>query len=178
MLVKAETREAGIKCSLYQPQTLGGLYSVKDRLPSGTQRDVVYSVKCETCQDEYVGETMRALEVRSKEHRDAFRLNHPEKSAVAEHVLERNGSYDIDWTNVRVIDRATGMKERKVREAFLIEQRKPAMNRDKGVEKSRTWNGLFTRQYIAQYTWLTPVSKFAQFVTTNMTIFVINCFWR
>ena len=126
------------------PQTLSGLYNVKDRLPSGTQRDVVYSVKCETCQDEYVGETLRALEVRSKEHRDAIRLNHPEKSAIAEHVLERNGSHDIDWTNVRVIDRAAGMKERKVREAFAIEERKPAMNRDKGVEKSRTWNGLFT----------------------------------
>ena len=142
--VRRIAREAGIRCSFYQPQTLNGLYNVKDRLPSGTQRDVVYSVKCETCQDEYVGETMRALEVRTKEHRDAIRLNHPEKSAIAEHVLERNGSHDIDWHNVRVIDRATGMKERKVREAFAIEERKPAMNRDKGVEKSRTWNGLFT----------------------------------
>ena len=37
------------------------------------------------------------------------------------------------WHNVRVIDRATGMKEPKVREAFAIEERKPAMNRDKGV---------------------------------------------
>ena len=68
--VRRIARDAGIKCSFYQPQTLGGLYNVKDRLPS---RDVVYSVKCETCQDEYVGETMRALEVRSKEHRDAIR---------------------------------------------------------------------------------------------------------
>ena len=33
------------------------------------------------------------------------------------------------------------MKERKVREAFAIEERKPAMNRDKGVEKSKAWNG-------------------------------------
>ena len=105
--VRRIARDAGIKCLFYQPQTLGGLYNVKDRLPSGTQRDYVYSVKCETCQDEYVGETMRALEVRSKEHRDAIRLDHPEKSAIAEHVLERNGSHDIDWTNVRVIDRAT-----------------------------------------------------------------------
>ena len=77
-------------------QTLNVLYNVKDRLPSGTQRDVVYSVKCETCQDEYVGEMMRALEVRTKEHRDAIRLNHPEKRAIAEHVLERNGSHAID----------------------------------------------------------------------------------
>ena len=59
--VRRIARDAGIKCSFYQPQTLGGLYNVKDRLPSGTQTDVVYSVKCETCQDKYVGEMMRAL---------------------------------------------------------------------------------------------------------------------
>ena len=56
----------------------------------------------------------------SEEHRDAFRRNHPEKSAIVEHVLERNESHDIDWTNVRVIDRAIGMKERKLREALMI----------------------------------------------------------
>ena len=102
--VRRISREAGIKCSFYQLQTLRYLYNVKDRLPSGTQRDV-YSVKCETCQDEHVGETMssRALEVQSKEHWDAIRLNHPEKSAIAEHALERNGSHDIDWTNIFVI---------------------------------------------------------------------------
>ena len=55
-----------------------------------------------------------------------------------------NGSHDIDWTNVRVIGRATGMKEQKVREAFAIEERKPAMNRDKGVGKRRAWNGFLT----------------------------------
>ena len=64
----------------------------------------------------------------------------------------------------------------KVREAFAIEERKPAMNRDKGVKKSRAWNGLFTWQYIALFTWLEPVSKFAQFVTTNMTIFCNRLF--
>ena len=120
--VRRIARDAGIELSFYQPQTLGGLYNVKDRLPSGTQRDVVCSVKCETCQDEYVWETMRALEVRSKEHRDTIRLFHPEKPAIAEHVLERNGSHAIDWTNVRVIDRATGMKERKVREDLRLKR--------------------------------------------------------
>ena len=83
---------------------------------------------------------MRSVDFRSNSAQSS-------KSAIAEHVLERNGSHDIDWHNVRVIDGATGMKERKVlkvREAFAIEERKPATNRDKGVEKSRTWNGLFS----------------------------------
>ena len=83
-------------------------------------------------------------EVRAKDHRDAIPLDHREKSAIAEHVLERNESHDIDWHKVRVIARATGMKERKLQQAFAITERKPVMNRDKGVEKSRTLNGLFT----------------------------------
>ena len=86
---------------------------------------------------------MRALEEPAEQYRDAIRLNHPEKSAIAEHVLERNGSHDRNWHSVHVIDRATGMRERKVQEAFAIDERKPAMNRDKGVEKSRTCYGLF-----------------------------------
>ena len=44
------------------------------------------------------------------------------------------------------------MKEQNVREAFAIEERKPAINRDKGVEKSRTWSGIFTLEYIAPFT--------------------------
>ena len=79
-------QEAGMICSFYQPQTLGGLYNVTDRLLSGTQTDVVYLVKCKTFQDEYVGETMRALEVRAKEHREEIRLTHPVKLAIAEHA--------------------------------------------------------------------------------------------
>ena len=57
--------------------------------------------------------------------------------SIAEHVLERNGSHDIDWINVSVIDRATRMKEWKVREALAIEERKPAINRDKGQGMKR-----------------------------------------
>ena len=123
-------------------------------------------LKCDTCQDEYVGETMKALEVRTKEHRDAFRLNHPEKSAIAEHVLQRNGSHDIDWHNVRVIDRATGMKERKVREAFAIEERKPAMNRDKGVERIEPGMVFLLENTSRRSHDKVPVFTFAQSLTT------------
>ena len=49
--------------------------TANDRVPVGTQTDVVYSMKSETCQDKYAGDTMRALEVQSKEHRDAIRLH-------------------------------------------------------------------------------------------------------
>ena len=68
-----------------------------------------------------------------------------------------------------MIDRVTGMKERKVREAFAIEERKPVMNRDKGVEKSRTWNALENTSRRSHDK--VPVFKFAHSLTTNITNF-------
>ena len=52
-------------------------------LPKELSTHVVYSVKCKTCKDEYVGETKRALSVRKKEHSDAIRLGQCSKSAIA-----------------------------------------------------------------------------------------------
>ena len=48
------------------------LYAVEDSLPTDHSTRVVHSIKCNTCEKEYVGETMRALHVRCKGRRDAF----------------------------------------------------------------------------------------------------------
>ena len=89
-----------------------------------------------------IGETKRAAETRMKEHKDATRLAHTEKSAIAQHVHEQAEPHDIDWQSWRVIDRARGQTERKVREALHIKLRKPGLNRDKGVEYSPTWHAI------------------------------------
>ena len=59
---------------------------MKDCMPKEKLRNMVYSVKCGTCDNEYAGETKRALGVRKKEHCDAIRLARVERSAVVEHV--------------------------------------------------------------------------------------------
>ena len=59
-------------------------------------------------------------------------------------VFEETDHTHIDWNSLHVIDRATRNNERKVREAFAIEEKKPGMNRDRGVKKSRTQNDHFT----------------------------------
>ena len=69
-------RTAGVRCALFEPSTTRPLYSVKDKLPHDLTTNAIYSIKCKTCDDEYVGETLRALQVRAKEHRDAIRLAH------------------------------------------------------------------------------------------------------
>ena len=142
--VRRLARSADIRCTFFSPNSTQQLYAVKDRLPTDHSTHVVYSIKCNTCEEEYVGETMRALHVRCKEHRDAIRLDHPEKSAVAEHVLDSNNEepHEIKWSEVTILDHAKHTRERKIREAFQIEKKHPGMNRDRGIAKSSTWNAI------------------------------------
>ena len=140
--VRRVARMAGIRCTFYTPHTLKSLYSVKDALPSDRTTHVVYSVHCDTCDEEYIGETLRALGVRKKEHQDAIRLGQDKKSAIAEHIQDQVTPHEMDWASLKVIDQARKTKERKIREAFHIEQRMPKINRDKGVERSATWNAI------------------------------------
>ena len=96
----------------------------------------MYSVKCKTCSGEYVGETLRALRVRKKEHCDVIRLGQSSKSAIAEHVHEQSMPHEIDWQCTKAIGRARWKRKRKNREAFHIQKRKPQFNLDGGVERS------------------------------------------
>ena len=140
--VRRIARTAGVRCAFYMPITLRSLYQAKDALPLEATTHAVYSVTCKTCNAEYIGETQRALRVRGNEHRDAVRLGHCSKSAVAEHVHNYEVPHEVDWNSLKVVDKSKNRAERKVREAFHIFQRQPQMNRDEGVERSATWNAI------------------------------------
>ena len=73
--VRRLARKADVRCAFYQPDTLRHLYQAKDRLPAETKTHAVYSVKCKTCDMEYVGETQRALKVRKKNTKTPFVLD-------------------------------------------------------------------------------------------------------
>ena len=102
----------------------------------------MYSEKCKTCSGEYVGETLRALLVRKKEHCDAVKLGQSYTLAMAEHVHDQSMPHEIDWQGMKAIDHARWKRERKIREAFHIERRKPQLNRDGRVERSTIWNAV------------------------------------
>ena len=140
--IKRIARSAGIQCTFFTPSTTRPLYNVKDRLPAGSRTHAVYAVTCQTCGEQYVGETLRSVEVRCKEHKDAIRLGQTAKSAIAEHVHGQINTHVIDWQHVQIIDGARRTRERKTREAFQIEKRQPRMNRDSGIEKSGTWSAI------------------------------------
>ena len=61
--IRRIARAAGIRCSFTSSTTL-------EEFKSHIMH-AVYSITCATCESEYVGETLRALGVRQKEHQDA-----------------------------------------------------------------------------------------------------------
>ena len=111
------------------------LSRVKTRLSDGMQSKVVYSVPC-SCGQYYVGETVRILETRIAEHKEACSRGELEKSAI-EHAWQNQHS--IEWGGTRIMDRASGRMELILKEALHIGLLQPGLNRDIGTELPGCW---------------------------------------
>lgn len=48
-----------------------------------------YEISCGGCDAKYIGQTARRCIDRYKEHERAYRLNHPDASAMAAHCIEK-----------------------------------------------------------------------------------------
>ena len=110
------------------------LTKVKDPLMMEKQAKVVYRIPC-SCGEAYIGETVRILETRVMEHRDACQKGALEKS---EHAWTNHHPM-IKWEKVFVIDRARTAKELLMKEAINIRLNRPSLNRDASLELPRCW---------------------------------------
>ena len=73
----------------------------KDALGDLKKSGVVYSIACEDCDVEYIGETGRAFGTRRGEHERAVRLEKCENSALANHVHDEDHS--VAWKKSRIL---------------------------------------------------------------------------
>ena len=103
------------------------LVKPKDKPVKEKKCGTIYRVKCEDCEKEYVGETARTLGKRFKEHTDG---NH--NSAISEHF--ENTGHHTSLDSVRILAQEEKWWPRKIKEAIQIHKRRPALNRDQGVE--------------------------------------------
>ena len=85
----------------------------------------------------YVGETSRTAAQRVKEHKSETRLEHLDKSAVAEHA--HTTGHRVHWKAI-VVEREQHGRKRKIKEALHSMTRKDGlMNQDRGLHLSKIW---------------------------------------
>jgi len=133
---------AGVTTSFKPQGTLRrSLVAPKDKTEKEKLSGVVYGVKCSDCDSQYIGESGRKLEKRITEHKSKAASS---KSAIREHVV--NSGHQIDWDNIKVLDREPKEFPRRVREAIYIKKEGPRLNRDKGLDLDPVWDNLLTSQ--------------------------------
>lgn len=116
------------------------LVKPKDRTATEKQCGVVYHIKCNDCDNTYVGETARSLGTRMKEHQSRSVNN----SAVKEHC--HNAGHSFTMENVKILGKESHDIKRKVKEAIQIKRKKPSLNRDGGLELPPVYHHLFSRE--------------------------------
>ncbi|KAJ4436587.1 hypothetical protein ANN_16620 [Periplaneta americana] len=107
---------------------------VKDS--QGLRTPGIYKIPCE-CGEVYIGQTGRTIEDRIKEHKRNLRLYYPEKSAVAQHSIEKEHKILFDHT--KVINKSSHYWDRTIKEAIEIKLEKNNFNRDSGLQLSQAW---------------------------------------
>jgi hypothetical protein len=113
------------------------LWKVKDNL--GLRTPGVHRIPCE-CSKVYIGQTGRSVDTRLKKHQWYICLEHPDKSAVAEHSVDV-GHY-IQFYNISIIAIKTRHMDRIVTEAIEIELHPNNMNREVCFCLSKSWKPL------------------------------------
>ena len=108
----------------------------KDAVNLAKQDGVVYRIPCEFGMV-YIGETIRPMQYRIKEHDRDTRLALTETSVVSE--LAHNTGHKPLWNEVKLIDRDPYYYTRRVREAIHIRLHPDNINRDSGIEIPETW---------------------------------------
>jgi hypothetical protein len=99
----------------------------------------VYSIPCK-CRKVYIRQTGRSTRTKVKEHHQRIYLEHPEKSAKAEHSI--NLSHRIQLHNTSILANKSRYMDQIIREAIEIELHPNIINREDDSSLSRSWKPL------------------------------------
>jgi hypothetical protein len=88
----------------------------------------------------YIRQTGRSAVIRLKERQQHIRLEHPDKSAIAEHSIDQG--HCIQFHSSSILTTKTRCMDRVVREAIEIEFHPYNINREGGFCLSKSWKPL------------------------------------
>jgi hypothetical protein len=111
----------------------------------GEQIGVVYKLTCQKCQSQnkvatYIGETSRKLSIRIKEHLqlikdDAdFKKKEGRITMVQEHAFKEHGRLCENDIKIEILNVEQRTQARKILEAIQIQEHKPTMNNNNGLD--------------------------------------------
>lgn len=100
------------------------------------ESNVVYSIPCQDCNRQYIGQTSRYITTRIKEHsRDQKPENlvkNATKTALTEHAY--NNVHQFDFKNTKIIGKEPNLKKRLMLESSKIKKAKNSVNKRTDVE--------------------------------------------
>ena len=102
---------------LWQTRRIKSLFNLKDKNIHRSQ--VVYKRDC-SCGDNYIGDTMRNVEVRTDED------SNPCNDSEPAHHLRENPSHSFSW---RILCTAHSFHKRRITEGLMIQQWGPSLNK-------------------------------------------------
>ena len=102
----------------------------KDPLPSSLHCGVVYRIPCMDCSKSYVGQTLRTLDRRLKEHKRAVVMGDTASSALVEHLWTSH--HRIAWDDTAVLCQHQSLFQRCLLESWFIHRLPDLVNRESG----------------------------------------------
>ena len=112
---------------------LSNSFCYKDPIPKDLISVAVYKFQCGLCNESYYGESIRHLDIRSREHIGVSPLNGKKvkpsnNSAICDHLLQCNFLPSFDNFSVLAHENKKYLLE--IKESLLIMRDKPSLNRN------------------------------------------------
>jgi hypothetical protein len=107
------------------PATISNFFPFKNKTPLQLRSKVVYKITCKTCNEFYIGETVRCLCRRIHEHKECAESS-TYHSSVYKHQEEKG--HIIDFEGLEILDSASNVHKLRLKEMLHIIKLKPKLN--------------------------------------------------
>ena len=120
--LQTNSKKFNINFGLKPTNTIKSFMPKIKQQESKFKKSGIYKLNCNDCNSFYIGQTSRSFEKRFKEHECSIRLNHPERSHFAQHILDSNHNKNIDFSNMEILNYSTDYKLRNFMESYFIKE--------------------------------------------------------